>query len=152
ITGLPRDEMEVGFGFAIPRTTLSSRLPAGALGPGLPPVSLSGTTGGNNGTFILPAFGLVWTPDKDASVTYGLGVFEIGGFGVNYPSTLRNPILNPPVPFGRGVGPVYTQLQIFQFAPTIGLKLTDELSVGASATIDSSYLAVDPALFAFPTL
>jgi long-chain fatty acid transport protein len=151
ITGLPSNEMEVGFGFFIPRSTISSHVPAGALGSGVPPTSLSGTTGSNSGTFILPSFGLVYTA-PESPISYGLGIYEIGGFGVNYPASLTNPVLNPGAPFGRGVGPLYTQLQIFQFAPTIAVKLTDELSVGVAANIDTSYLAVSPALFANPTL
>jgi long-chain fatty acid transport protein len=156
ITGLPSNEMEVGFEFFIPRSTLTSHVPANAFAaptastPGIPPVSLTGTTGGNNGTFILPAFGLVWTPSKESVVTYGLGIYEIGGFAVNYPASRTNPILNPQAPFGLGLGPLYAQYQIFQFAPSVAFKLTDELSVGFAGNIDTSYLAVNPALFANP--
>jgi long-chain fatty acid transport protein len=151
ITGLPSSEMEFGVGFLIPRTTISSRVPAGALGNGLPPTSLAGTTGGNNGVFLIPVIGLVYSP-KDSPWTYGMGIFEIGGFAVNYPVDLRNPALNPQVPFGRGVGPLYTQLQLFQFSPTVALKLNDQWSVGAQANIDMGILYANPALFSAPVL
>lgn len=143
--------MELGTGFLVPRTTLSSRVPAGALGPGNPPTPVAGNTGGNNGVFLLPSVGVVDNP-AESPWSYGLGIFEIGGFGVNYPVAPRNPILNPQVPFGRGVGPLYTQLQLFQFTPTVGLKLTDRFSVGASANIDLGVLNINPALTSPPTL
>jgi long-chain fatty acid transport protein len=151
ITGV-KNEMEVGLGFLVPRTTISSRVNAGAFGFGQPTTLQSGTTGGNNGVFILPTIGLVYKPSDDSRVTYGFGVFEIGGFGVNYPVDLKNPILNPQVPFGRGVGPLYTQYQVFQFSPTIALKLTDTVSIGAQANIDYGLLNANPALFSPPTV
>jgi len=148
---LGRSEMEFGVGFIVPRTTLSSAVPAGALGGGLPSTNLRGTTGGNNGTFLTPAIGLVYSP-VDSPLTYGFGIFEIGGFGVNYPVTPNNPILGSQAPFGRGVGPLYTQLQLFQFTPAVSLKLTDQLYVGAAANIDMGSLSIDPALFSAPNL
>jgi len=151
IANLGRSEMEFGTGFLVPRTTLSSRVPAGALGPGNPPTSVAGNTGGNNGVFLIPTVGVVYNP-VESPWSFGLGIFEIGGFGVNYPVAPRNPILNPQVPFGRGVGPLYTQLQLFQFTPTVGLKLTDRFSVGASANIDLGVLNINPALTSPPTL
>jgi long-chain fatty acid transport protein len=151
ITGLPNNEMEFGVGFFIPRTTLTSSLPAGSIGANTPATNLSGKTGGNNGTFLLPAFGLVYTPNE-SPWTVGLGVYEMGGFGVNYPVDTRNPVLNPRPPFGFGVGPLYTQLQIIQFAPTVAVKLTDTLSIGAAANIDTGSLMIDPALFSAPGL
>ncbi|MBV8264866.1 MAG: outer membrane protein transport protein [Planctomycetaceae bacterium] len=62
ISGLGRSEMEFATEVLIPRTTVQSRVPAGAFGPNFPPRSLSGNNGGNNGVFPLPAFGLVYQP------------------------------------------------------------------------------------------
>src|SRR6516164_8698055 len=42
ITDLPSSEMEVGFGFFIPRTTVTSKVYAGSLGSGFPPANVSG--------------------------------------------------------------------------------------------------------------
>jgi long-chain fatty acid transport protein len=151
ITGLPQSEMTFGTGFLVPRSTISSRVAAGSLGPGLPPTNVRGNTGANNGVFLIPAIALVYNP-KDSPWSYGLGIFEIGGFGVNYPVAASNPILNPQVPFGRGVGPLYTQLQLFQFTPTVAVKLSDRLSVGASANIDLGVLNINPGLFSPPNL
>jgi long-chain fatty acid transport protein len=150
IGALPTSEMEFGTGFVIPRTTLSSVVPADALGPGTPPIRLGGQrTGGNNGVFAVPVVGLVYKPEE-SPFTFGMGIFEIGGFGVNYPITRTNPILNPQVPFGLGVGPLFTQLQLFQFSPTVAVQVTDELYVGAAGNIDIGTLYANPALFSPP--
>ena len=152
IGSLPQgNEIAFGVGLLIPRTTLTSAVPAGAFGTGLPASNMRGTTGGNNGVFLLPMISLVYGP-KDSPWTFGIGVFEIGGFGVNYPVSTKNPILNAGAPFGKGVGPLYTQLQLFQFSPTAALKLTDQLSVGFQANIDLGVLQLNPALTSVPSL
>lgn len=151
ITDLPSNEMEFGLGIFIPRTTLTSSLPASSVQPGVPSTNLAGHTGGNNGTFLLPSVGLVYTPEN-SPWTFGLGLYEIGGFGVNYPVDSRNPVLNPRSPYGIGVGPLYTQLQVLQIAPTLAVKLTDTLAIGAAVDIDSGSLMIDPALFSNPSL
>ena len=152
IGALPSSEMEFGSGFLIPRTTISSTAPADAFGPGTPPIRLGGTkTGGNNGIFVLPVISVVYKPEE-SPFTFGLGIFEIGGFGVNYPVTRTNPILNPQVPYGLGVGPLYTQLQLFQFSPTVSVQVLDQLYLGVAANIDIGSLSAEPALFAAPAL
>ena len=151
IGALGHSEMEFGVGILIPRTSLQSSVPAGAFGPNSPTSNVRGNTGGNNGVFLLPMFALVYNP-KDSPWSFGLGVFEIGGFGVNYPTVQTNPILNPGAPFGKGVGPLYTQLQLFQFSPTASLKLTDQFYVGAQLNIDLGVLDLNPALTSVPSL
>lgn len=149
---LGHSEMEFGVGFLDPRTTLNSRVNAGALGPGNPSTGFGGTnTGGNNGVFVIPAIALVYNPE-DSPLTYGLGIFETGGFGVNYPVARNNPVLNPGAPFGAGAGPLYTQLQLLQFTPAVSLKLTDQLYVGGAVNIDMGTLSANPGLFASPSL
>src|SRR5437588_8369376 len=44
ITGLDRSEMAFGLELLFPHTTLSSSVPANALGLGLPPTSVAGST------------------------------------------------------------------------------------------------------------
>jgi len=149
IGALEQSEMEFGNAIAIPRATLSSRLPAGSLGMGLPANSMAGNTGSNSGVFLAPAVGIVYNP-TDSPWTYGLGIFAIGGFAVNYPASRTNPILSPQFPFGTGVGPLFTQLQLAQFTPTVSLKVTERLYLGASATIDVGNLSTNPASFHAP--
>ncbi len=147
ISGLSHSEMEFGAELIIPRTTLSSRIPAGVLGP----TAIAGTSGGNNGVFPLPTFGLVYRPD-DSAVTYGLGFFTLGGFGVNYSASKTNPVLSPQFPFGHGAGALYSQYLAYQLAPSASIQLTDELSIGGSLNFDMGTLSVNPALFATPSI
>jgi hypothetical protein len=136
---------------AIPRTTLTSRIAPGTFGPGKPPGPLTGTTGGNDGIFALPTFALVYQPE-DSGVTYGVGFFQPGGFGVNYPVSRTNPILSPQFPHGRGLGNLDTQYAIYQLAPTVAMRVTDQLSLGFAANLDLASLTVNPALFSTPAL
>jgi long-chain fatty acid transport protein len=151
ITGLDHSEMGFGLEVLIPRTTITSQVAANTFGPGLPPRGAEGTTGGNNGVFVLPSFGLVCTPDG-SPISYGFGVFALGGFGVNYPVSKTNPLLNPRFPNGFGLGPLYSQYQALQLAPTIALALSDEWSIGFQPNLDLAGLAFDPAVFSAPAL
>ena len=156
ISGLPQSELETGVEIFYPRTTLSSRVPAGALGNGLPATNLYGNNGGNNGVFPLLAQGLVYKPQQ-SPWSFGMGIFTIGGFGVNYPASTTNPVLMPRFPFGRGgvpggVGPLFSNYQVIQFAPTAAYQVTDELSVGVAPLFDLANLQLDPALFTTPAL
>src|SRR5262245_4916468 len=94
ISALPQSELDFGMELLYTRSKLSSEVGGGALGPGLPPVALAGSTRGDGGVFPLPSFGLVYAPE-DSRATYGLGVFAVGGFGANYPASTTNPILTP---------------------------------------------------------
>jgi len=42
ISGLPSSELDLGLELLNPRSTISSSIPGGALGPGFPPASISG--------------------------------------------------------------------------------------------------------------
>jgi long-chain fatty acid transport protein len=143
------NSIDFGVELLYPHTELSSRLPANALGPGLPPIPLAGSDSGDNGVFALPTMGLSYRPD-DSRLTYGLGVFPIAGFGVNYPASITNPILMPQPPNGLGLGSIYSNLEVFQIAPTIGFQVSDRLSVGVGPTLDLANLRVDPLFVAAP--
>ncbi len=148
ITGLPSSETEFGAELLSARARLSSRVPANAFGPGLPPGGLSGSTNSSNGVAPLPAIGIVYQPDEDPVLTYGFALVGAGGFGVNYPGSTTNPILTPPPPNGVGMGPIYSNFQLLQLLPTVAVRLTERLSFGFAPMIDLAYLSVDPgALF-----
>jgi long-chain fatty acid transport protein len=149
IGGLERSELDFGLEVLYPRSTLSSEVPPGALGPHVPPVPLAGSTRGNDGAFPLPTGGFVYKPE-DSPWSFGLGAFEIGGFGANYPASRTNPILTPQPPTGVGLGALYSQLVVVQVAPVVAYQLTDHLSVGASPTVDLASLDLDPLAFAAP--
>lgn len=148
ITALP-SSMDFGMELLFPHSTLSSRVNAGSFGPGIPPVTLSGSTESDTGVFPLPEFGLVYQP-RDSDISIGVGVLTVGGFGVNYPGSPLNPILSPPPPNGLGVGPVFTQYQLMQVVPTMAVQLTDQLAVGFSPVIGLAGLSADPGILVPP--
>ncbi len=151
ISGLPTSQMDFGAELLYAPTELSSTVRANAFGPGIPPISLSGSTDSESGAFLLPAFSLVYRPE-DSCCTYGVGLFTVGGFGVNYPGDNTNPILSAPPPNGLGLGPLFSRLQVIQLAPTIAVQLTDHVAVGFAPTVTVAELMVDPAVFAAPNL
>jgi long-chain fatty acid transport protein len=80
----------------------------------------------------------------------GLGVFVPVGFNVNYPASKFNPILTPQPPNGVGLGALYSQLQVLEFAPALSYQLTPRLSIGFGPALDLLYLQADPAFIATP--
>jgi long-chain fatty acid transport protein len=141
ISGLPSSEVMFSLELLLADTEVSSQL-----GP------FSGSTSGEAGTVPIPVVALVHKP-CDSRWTFGLGMYGIAGFRVNYPARpdLSNPILSPQPPDGGlGVGKVFAEAEILQIAPTISYALTERLSVGISPTISMARLAADPLLFATP--
>lgn len=149
IVGLERSEMEFGVELLDAHTKLSSSIESGGLGRGFPPADRAGSTDGHAGWFAIPTFGFVYKPEC-SSLTYGLGIYGIAGFGTNYRQDSSNPFLTPPPPAGIGVGANFSRYQVLQVAPSIALQLTDHLSVGFAPTFDLADLSVDPAYFASP--
>lgn len=142
ISAIP-NSMDIGVELLWPQTRIESQYAANSFGPGIPPVSLSGSNRGDNGIFALPTMSVIYRPDC-SSLTYGLGVFAIGGFGTNYPASTTNPVLTPQAPGGLGFGPIYSELQLIQLAPTVSWQITDRLSIGVGPTLTLGRLAVDP--------
>ncbi|MCA9216718.1 MAG: outer membrane protein transport protein [Planctomycetales bacterium] len=143
---------EIGFGFAAfgSEVDLSSQVQQDAFGPGAPPMALSGRTKSDNDINPIPTMGFV-CHSPEGPVTFGLGGFAIGGFGVNYPGDPSNPILTPqPAQGGMGFGPIYSQFQLMQFAPTVSVKVSDSFSVGLAPTVNWATLAMDPFAAAIP--
>ena len=150
ISGLKASEMEVGAQLLATHSNLSSALPANAFGPSIPPAGLLGSTNSSNGISPLPAIGVVYQP-QDSIFTYGFGMLAAGGFGVNYPGSMTNPVLTARPPLGVGQGPVYSSFQLMQIVPTISVRLTERLSFGFAPTIDLGFLSADPGLMFAPT-
>src|SRR5262249_28853841 len=146
ISGLSSSELDLGLELFYPRSTLSSSIPAGALGPGFPPVTLAGRTRDEVGVFALPTRGFVYRPEC-SGWTFGLGLFPVSGFGVNYPGDPANPIIAPPP---NGLGHVSSLYQLFQLTPTVTYQVTDRLSVGLAGIVDIARLEANPGLFLSP--
>ncbi|MBY0528339.1 MAG: outer membrane protein transport protein [Gemmataceae bacterium] len=149
IAGLERSELEFGLELLYPTTRLSSNVPANALGAGIPPTGFADTSTSDGGIYPLPTIGLVYQPE-DSRWSLGLGIFAVGGFGVNYAASATNPFLQAPPPLGLGVGPLYTELQVMQVAPTAAYWLTDRLAIGVSPTLTLASLRIDPNFVATP--
>jgi long-chain fatty acid transport protein len=82
-------------------------------------------------------------------VVIGLGGLGIGGFGVDYAADPTNPILLPQ-PFG--FGQVFSNYSLLKFTPSVAWKITENLWLGANATVAWSSLSVKPAPFAPPAV
>jgi long-chain fatty acid transport protein len=152
ISGLERSEMLFGLELLLPTENLSSSIEAGALGGGFPPVRLAGSTGGEPGVSPLPTVALVHKP-KNSRWTYGLGIYLVGGFCVNYPASTTNPVLMPqnntPGGFG-GLGRLSAEAEYMQIVPTLSYALTERLSVGIAPTVTLGKISADPLFFATP--
>ncbi len=139
IAALGRSEMMFGAEFLHPRTEVSSTVPGFG----------AGADDSDSGVAVLPSSAIVYHPD-DSRYTWGFGVYTIGGFGANFPANPANPIFSPPPPAGAGVGAVYSELALIQFAPTAATWITDHLAIGFAPTFTMADLGVDPAFFAPP--
>ena len=143
ISFLPESRVDLAGDFLWADNRVSSGLFVGT------PGEISGTTKSDSGTAILPAVSAVYKPD-DGPLTFGLGMNAIGGFFVNYPGSLANPILTPPAPVGAGFGPVYSKLTLLQIAPTASVEVTEGFSIGLAPTFTSADVSVNPFPFAPP--
>src|SRR6267378_2760160 len=79
ISGLKCSEMSFGLGLLLPTTDVDSSLPAGSIAQGFPPVTLQGSDRSNAGVCPLPTAAFV-KKIEDSDLTYGIGMFGIGGF------------------------------------------------------------------------
>lgn len=149
LAGLSRSEVDVGVELLFPQTSVSSSVPANTFGPGFPPVDLSGRTENQDAVFALPTIALSYRPEE-SSFTYGLGIFAVAGFGLDYPGSTKNPALTPPPPVGLGFGPIFSQYQALQIAPALVYEVTEQLSVSISPLLDIGMAQLDPAVFAAP--
>jgi long-chain fatty acid transport protein len=149
ITGLGRSELEASAELLFPSTQVDSRMMAGALGPGIPPIGLAGHTDSDAGAYPLPTIGLAYLPEG-SPWSFGLGVFALAGFGVDYAGSTTNFPLTAPPPAGVGFGPVFSEFQVLQIHPAVAYQLTDRLSVAAGPTLNLAIAKVAPALFTTP--
>lgn len=139
---LGHSEVSIGGNALFPDITVSSSVPR----PG--GRIASGTTRSDNGVGLTSTLGFVYQPD-DSRMTMGVGLFTLGGGGVNFPGDPGNPILAPVGPLGRNViGPIAANLTLVQLAPTVAYRVTDRLVIGAGPTIDLTLQSFDPAFFA----
>ena len=141
ISGLPNSELSFGLGLLLSDPVIESSIPGLA----------AGSTGAEPGVLAVPNVG--WVHRLNDVATIGLGVFSVGGFKINYPASLSNPVLapvsnDPGLP--GGLGSLYADAQFTQLAPVISLAVTERLSIGIGPTITTGQIVVDPLLLAAP--
>jgi long-chain fatty acid transport protein len=149
ISGLDRSQLEVGAELLLVQTQVASHIDAGAPGPGVPPVTLFGRAGTDTGVAPLLTLALAYLPDGSPR-SFGLGIFAVAGFGVDYAGSTANPLLTAHPPTGVGFGPVFSDYEVLQIEPTETYKLTDRLSVSAGPILDLGKLRVDLFILAPP--
>jgi len=149
LSGLERSELEIGAELLFPDTSVRSSVAANALGLGLPPIGLTGSTVSDSGAYALPTLALAYRPEG-SNLTCGLGIFAVAGFGTDYPGSTSNPLLTPRPPAGLGIGPVFSDYQVLQIQPALSYQVTERLSIGAGPTANLATLRVDPFLGAAP--
>ncbi|MCI0639606.1 MAG: outer membrane protein transport protein [Gemmataceae bacterium] len=140
IATLPFNEVVIGGEFSYPEIHLGSTIPGFS----------SGSTRSDSGLGVLTGVGYVHH-NVDKGLTTGLGLWTIGGGGVNYPGDPSNPVLSPTGPFQRFVlGPQAASLQLVQIAPSAAFRVTDKLAIGFGPTVDVAVVSMDPAFFGPP--
>ncbi|HYW79365.1 MAG TPA: outer membrane protein transport protein [Thermoguttaceae bacterium] len=143
ISGLASSEIGFGLELLLPTEELSSQVAANAFGAGVPPVNLSGSTQGEPGVSPIPS--AAWVHKCENSPwTYGLGMYGIAGFRVNYPGSDTNPVLMSQA--NGGLGHVVAEAEFLQVVPTISYAISPKLSFGVAPTITLAKVAVDPLL------
>ncbi|MDO5566069.1 MAG: outer membrane protein transport protein [Planctomycetia bacterium] len=102
----------------------------------------SGSTKSDTGAVLGPYMGMVMK-DPEKRVTYGFGIFAIGGAQVNYPGDPSNPILNQTT----GIGRTSAKVELFQMVPAASFQITDRLSVGLAPSSIVGRLIAEPMFF-----
>lgn len=146
ISGLKSSEVAFGLGLVLPTTSLDSSVAANALGAGLPPVNLSGTTKSEPGVCPIPTIGFVHR-NQCSPWTFGLGIFGVGGFSANYPASTTNPISMPQATAATligGLGRIHAKAEIYQVVPTVSYALSERFSIGVSPILTLANLSASP--------
>lgn len=154
ITTFDASQLDASLQLMVPTTDLTSSIEPGAMGPGAPPIRLSGTTASDTGPFPIPAVGFVYRPAESRS-SFGLSAIGVGGFGVNYAASEPtspdgNPILFPQS--AGGFGAVESSFALFQVSPTYAYAFSDHFALGFAPTVNVGILEVSPFPAAPPDL
>lgn len=135
----------------VPWRSLGSTVNANAFGPGMPAVTLSGTTVSHRDTSFMPGFAFIYHRPGSANAWHA-GMLAVSGFGVNYDQSTNfsNPILTPQAPNGFGFGRIRSNYMLVTVPIGFARSVTERLSAGFSIVPSLSMLQVIPAPFAPP--
>lgn len=150
-------QISISAGAFFSSPTLSSSIPAGAMGEGSP--SVSGTTEDDRGTSIMPALSFVYGKENSKH-TFGISAFGISGFGVTFPQETNLPVdengnpnsnWNPndsnPINFPQtmgGFGHIESDYMLLQVGLAYSYEITDQLSIGLQPTVNYAALELAP--------
>ena len=164
--------LDVGMMFSSP--TLSSSMPMmdptgqPVIGPDGEPVMLSGSVDSEKGVSPLPSAAIVWGKE-DSKHTFGVSVFGVSGFGVDFPEDSNNPgYLNgtgnpnydPSKPFSPisgpqsagGFGHIESNYMLLQVGFTWAYQITENFSIGIEPTINYQSLEISPNPLVSPSM
>ncbi len=153
--------------------TLYSSLPAGAMwpadafGPGTPASPpVTGSTESELGYQPMPALAFAWG-NADSKHTFGISVFGVSGFGVDFPQETNlpmnadgsgNPNWNPndssPILYPQslsGFGNLKSAYMLMQVGFTWAYEISDKFSIGVQPTFNYEALDISPNPLASPT-
>lgn len=142
ISGLGSSELEFGIELLLANIDTTS-----AAGP------FAGTTGAEAGVVPIPSIGWVHQSTVNPRLTYGLGVYSVGGFQTNYPASEfpgppSNPIFTPQLGFGR----IFSSAEFLQLVPTVSYAVTDRLSIGFAPVVTMGRIELSPFVLAPPSM
>lgn len=103
----------------------------------------SGTTEDQKANSIMPAVAVTF--GKDPNYKFGVSVYGVSGFGVEYPQSMTNPILSPMM-FGK----MQSNYMLMQIGLAYAYKLNKNLSIGIQPNISYSALKIQPNPLAAP--
>ena len=152
--------------------TLYSSLPAGAMWPAdafypgseaSPPVT--GETESELGYMPMPALALAWGK-ADSKSTFGISIFGVSGFGVDFPEETNTPMNSDGSPNSNwdpnnsnpilypqnlmGFGHLESSYMLMQVGFTWAYKFTDKFSIGLQPTFNYESLELSPNPLANP--
>lgn len=141
---------DIGLFYGSPE--VSSSLPANMMYSGSP--ATQGTTQDVKKASPMPALGIVWG-NAESKNTFGISVFGVSGFGVDFPAETNNPSLGSgwdpnhsnvvfyPQNMG-GFGNLKSNYMMLQVGFAWAYKFSDKFSVGIQPTFDYEALELAP--------
>ncbi len=101
----------------------------------------SGTTKGEKSPSVLPSAAVVFGKENNKH-TFGISIFGVSGFGVDFPQSTTNPI-NFPQSMG-GFGHLFSEYTLMQVGVSYAYNITDKLSVGINPILNYGTLELEP--------
>jgi len=135
LTQIPGTRVDVGLELVLEPSSIESELGG-----------QRGDTDSDHDIGIIPAFGVVHTPEGGDS-TFFLGALGVSGFGVDLPQDDSNPVLRRQIADGRntgGFGRVYSFYQLLRITGGMATKVTPDLSIGFAPAINYATLSLKP--------